>query len=140
MSGIGQTDRQVNIKCLKGSTLNWFNKVASGEIPRNYTQADLDALTLVDVHGKVIQCVIQPNKCVDGKPLEPIVLSTDTGEITTSPDVAEKGIIRLKVSSTLSESFNWTDASYEVVVARGVDDKIVTSFGKFTVFDTHDAL
>ena len=133
MPDIQKNGKKVDLEILRGSTFKWFVTLKSGELPRNYTQDDLDKLTPIDISQKEVVLKIQPIGC-DAQGTQYPALSFDKSTDVVDTPVGEVGVIRLKILSDMSlNAFDWSDASYKVVVQDTPTDVTIPVFGMISI-------
>jgi len=133
MPTISKTGRKIDLDILKGSTFSWFISLKEGQLPRNYTQADVDALTPIPVDTKHVVCTISPVGCDENNTQLADVVLTKGVDIETP--VGEVGVIRLKLLSSMSEAFTWRNAHYKIEVTDTPTDKFIPAYGEINLLE-----
>ena len=132
MTAIVKQSAKVDVEILSGSTFEWDIVVKNGDLPRNYSQEDIDSLQPYQVDDKTVEMVITPFGCdSDGAQLPSFKLTVSNGGITL-PDT-DVGLIQVKIMSDESSSFEWTDATYSVEIERALGDVIIPVYGRIVV-------
>lgn len=133
MATLSRQSKLLNLEVMKDSVFRYTMEFRYGDLPVNYSQADIEALPLVDVSNEDVVMTINPRICPITN--DQIIYSTATTGITTSNAVGEVGLIRIEFPSADTALWDWETASYTLAVHDTPTDKMIIAHGKIRVHD-----